>query len=513
MAISIPTYDAVVSAALAYYRNRFPGRDLSDTSFLGKKARAEAMIVFQHLQAELSADNDAVPTQKTSDAAMDNWAVAVGVPGPTLGAYGRKSSTAATGLKGNVTGTNATVYPDGSLLTASDGTTVFRLNNGGSSLTIPGSAPGTGSITGTFDAITTGTVGNLAAGAVLTWSSPPSGSDATVTLTAGPSSPGVDVETTQQLLVRTQNKMQQPPKGGISADFKTWAESISGVQTAYPYPLRGGLGTVHVLITGAGSGKTRDPGATVKTNVDNYVNGTSTTGGQRTVTSQGYTTLRPFFVATGLVIRCRMVPSSSRYSFDWIDTGGPYTVLAYSAGPPATITLSTALPSSLTAAVDAALKPRLQILNTNTSASGWVATPYQIGVTAYNSGTHVLTLDTLPSNWVAPNNGDTIYAGGPMVATIANNALAYIDALGPSRAGGYADTILPWEDTASIARLTQIALDALDSGGVRMAKNIISGGVTVAYNGGAAAATDVQASDSTVNGPELLYARNIAVTQ
>jgi hypothetical protein len=100
-----------------------------------------------------------------------------------------------------------------------------------------------------------------------------------------------------------------------------------------------------------------------------------------------------------------------------------------------------------------------------------------------------------------------------MVATIANNALAYIDALGPSRAGGYADTILPWEDTASIARLTQIALDALDSGGVRMAKNIISGGVTVAYNGGAAAATDVQASDSTVNGPELLYARNIAVTQ
>jgi len=211
-------------------------------------------------------------------------------------------------------------------------------------------------------------------------------------------------------------------------------------------------------------------------------------------------------------VRCRMVTSKPAYNFDWVDTGGPYTVSAYSAGPPATITFSAALPATLTAAVDAALHPRLQILNTNTSAAGWVATPYQIGVTAYNSGTYVLTLDTLPTTWVAPNVGDSIYSGGPGVATTAAAILAYVDGLGPSRAGGYAEVNDPWEYVCSIARLTQIALDAADTAGVKFFNNIISSGVTVAYNGGAAAATDVTASDNG-SGVELLYLKNIAVTQ
>ncbi|MCU1282884.1 MAG: hypothetical protein JWM53_6430, partial [bacterium] len=187
--IPIPTYDTVVAAALSFARNRFNGRDLSTESFLGKLSRAEAMLFFQLMQTMLAADNDAVPTSKSSTAALDSWAVAVGVPGSTLGTYGRKLATPALGIAGTISGTNGTVYPDSSTLTASDGQTLYKLNNGGVALVLPGSPPGTSTTTATFDALTGGTIGNLTVNSTLTWSNPPSGSDSTVTVTATPTTP------------------------------------------------------------------------------------------------------------------------------------------------------------------------------------------------------------------------------------------------------------------------------------------------------------------------------------
>src|SRR5579859_4081990 len=182
MAITIPDYNTVVwPQVLAFFRNRFPGRDTSPESFLGKTARAVARAIGYFLVSLQSVDQDAVPSQKTSLAALQNMAVAFGIPADANGNFGQKPATAATGGQALCTGTNGTVYPSNALLFAPDGTTVIQLTGG---VTIPGVPPGTGSVLGSFAAVTPGTVGNLPVGTVLTWQSPPVGSDPTVQLTS-----------------------------------------------------------------------------------------------------------------------------------------------------------------------------------------------------------------------------------------------------------------------------------------------------------------------------------------
>src|SRR6202012_4475915 len=88
--------------------------------------------------------------------------------------------------------------------------------------------------------------------------------------------------------------------------------------------------------------------------------------------------------------------------------------------------------------------PRIQVL----SAGGSPVNP-AVGVVfwADAGGQTTLTLDTLPVGWTAPSAGDQVYAYGPVVAPIAEGILALCDALGPSRASGYADTINTWNAT------------------------------------------------------------------
>lgn len=505
MAISISTYDQIFNQTLAFFRVRFPNRDLGTESFLGKIARATALAILQLEKSILDADNDSVPTNKTSTAALNNFAFLFGLSSGVAGQYGRKGAIAATGGLANCTGTNGTSFASGLLLTGSDGVTQFQLTG---TVTIPGNPPGTGLVQGSFSAVTAGSVGNLAAGQVLTWQNPPAGADSTVTLSTGLSG-GLDSETDAALLSRLQQRLQIPPKGGVSSDFRAWAESVTGVNRGYPYPLRGGLGSTHVLITQAGSGVSRVPSSTIQTNVSNYVNGTSTTPGVRPVTMQGFTCLLPFTAASGMAIRLRMTPAGTKYNFDWTDTAG-YTVSSYSAGGAPggadLLTLNIAASADLQAAVNAGNKPRLQILST-----GAAAVNSQVQVTGFNDpGTYrqLILQNPLPSGYTAPTAGNTVYAGGPGVSAVATAVLAYIDGLGPSRAGGYADTNDVWEDTCSIARMTQIALDQVDSNGSRFYKDTVSSGVTI--NG---AATNKQAADNSSNPPELLYAGSIVVTQ
>ena len=345
-----------------------------------------------------------------------------------------------------------------------------------------------------------------------------------MTITAIPSTLGIDIETDAAVLLRIQSKMQSPPKGGASADFRFWAESISGVFRAYNYPLRGGIGTTHTIITGPGSGTKRAPTATVQTSVNNYTTGTGSTntGGQRSITAQGYTTLLPYMPAYatgpgnigGLTLRCRLVPAKSKYKFDWIDTAASYTVAAWNSSTNV-LTFTQVLPASLTAAIDAGNSPRIQVLSTGANAP---AVPIQLTATAYNAGAKTVTVNAPSSTWVAPNALDAIYAGGTTVAQTAAAILAYIDGLGPSRVGGYAEAVSDyWEDTAAIDRIKQICLDQVDTDSARFFSNTLTsaspGPVTIANGSNAAAIVDIQASDGTVNGPEILYARFIAVTQ
>lgn len=58
-----------------------------------------------------------------------------------------------------------------------------------------------------------------------------------------------DAETDASLLDRLLEIIRRPPAGGNRYDYRTWALSVDGVDAAYVYPLRRGLGTVDIAIT------------------------------------------------------------------------------------------------------------------------------------------------------------------------------------------------------------------------------------------------------------------------
>jgi hypothetical protein len=488
---SIASLDRLEQQAIAFVRTRFPGRATGRQNFLGKIARVVAMALFGLQRTAEAIDKDATPTDKTSTLGLDLWAFIFGLPSNT-GGYGRNQATVATGGQGPITGTAGIVVPAGLLLTAVDGTTQVKLV---SAVTIPA--------TGNFIAVTKGTVGNLPVGTELTWVSPPAGCDLKVTLSA-PLTNALDVESNQSLLARLYARLQKPPKGGAEVDYVAWALRASGgLAHGYPYPLRGGTGTAHLVLAMQGSGLGRRPTQDIIDGVNSAIVGTPTVQGLRPCTAEGFRVLSPYTTPTGmyfslkgLTIKLRMVPSASKYSFDWQSGGTPLTVASYNpAGP--TLTVRAPVPPSLSTAIGTGAAPRLQIFS-----SGLVIPPPVHAIALDAAGT-TLTLATALN--VPPAAGDAVYPWGPMVPAVASAALGYVDGLGPSRQSGYADPTDPWEDTCAIARLEQVALNATDSDGVtRLASNVAS---PTTING---VSQDVQAQDG-FNGVELLWCSAIIV--
>lgn len=498
MPLSLPDYDSLWSQILAFFRNRFPGKDDHPESFIGKTARAVAMAIFGLLRAVASVDAESPPSSRTSSQGLRDWAFVFGVPADTDGDFGPKGPTVASGGQGYCTGTLGTTFPDGAILTAPDGSTKIQLTG---AVAIAGSPPGAGQVLGNFAAVTRGTAANLPAGTALSWESPPSGADSKVILTAALRG-ALDGESDPSLLDRTLAHTQTPPKGGTAADFRSWAESVDGVYRAYVYPLRGGMDTVHVVIATAGSGVARVPSDAVRAAVDAHV---ATT---RSITVEGYQTLQPRMVAPGMTLRLRVAPSP-KFAFHWSSAGSVYTVAAYTppGNSPATLTLSQPAPPDLIAAVARASSglsntfPLVQVIASGSTAP---AMPQLLACTSVSGA--VLTLQGGPVAGVI-SVGDAVFSGGPVVAPIASAEVSYVDGLGPSRQSGYADADDSWEDTCSIARLIQIALDLKDAKGTPLCRNVLSGGVTIDSQ-----AQDRQATDATGDPPELLFVRSIAVT-
>jgi len=91
-----------------------------------------------------------------------------------------------------------------------------------------------GLITPTMTAENTGAVGNLEIGDELTISSIIAGVGSTLTVTSIDTT-GADEETTESLRRRILNNQRTLKGGGNSADYRSWAEGVSGVSIAFPY--------------------------------------------------------------------------------------------------------------------------------------------------------------------------------------------------------------------------------------------------------------------------------------
>lgn len=148
----------------------------------------------------------------------------------------RKPATAATGTV-TFSGADGTVIPAGTALQRADGIEYTT----DAETTIAGSAASV-AITATKP----GEAGNAAGGTALTLVSPISGVDSTATVDSAGLAGGADTETDDSLRSRLLARIQQPPHGGATADYETWALEVSGVTRAWVYPAELGLGTVTV---------------------------------------------------------------------------------------------------------------------------------------------------------------------------------------------------------------------------------------------------------------------------
>lgn len=94
-------------------------------------------------------------------------------------------------------------------------------------------------------AVEAGAAGNAADAAGVLMFAPPGLSSDCVLSASG----GTDAEGDASLLARLLDVLRRPPAGGNKYDYRNWALSVDGVDAAYVYPLRCGLGTVDVAVT------------------------------------------------------------------------------------------------------------------------------------------------------------------------------------------------------------------------------------------------------------------------
>jgi hypothetical protein len=195
-------------------------------------------------------------------------------------------------------------------------------------------------------------------------------------------------------------------------------------------------------------------------------------------------------------------------------------VAAWTAGPPAVITLAALAPSALKQAIDRGLRPRIQIDTRDglaTNAPTGPIIPVQVRVVSWVdvAGQTQLTLeDPLPAGFQVPSAMGTedVLPGGPVVQRVAQSMIDALNELGPKR-GDFADENDLWKDTASITNLSTAAENAVAEDGITpLLAQVGVGTVTIQAGGTAPAlAVDVDPVDNTINGPELLYAARILV--
>lgn len=127
-----------------------------------------------------------------------------------------------------------------------------------------------GSVSLDFTAQVAGADGNDDSGITLSFVSPISGVNTSVTVSSGGIDGGSDEETDDALRTRVLTRKRQPPHGGADFDYEGWMLEVSGVTRAWAVSLYQGIGTI-------GCAFVRDndddliPSASEITTVENYI--------------------------------------------------------------------------------------------------------------------------------------------------------------------------------------------------------------------------------------------------
>lgn len=168
---------------------------------------------------------------------------------------------------GNITFTRTTASPVGTLVPSG---TVFSTLDGLVEVTTTaddnlavGWETGQASVNGTA----VGVLGNLAAGTALQVAGPSVTGLQTIAVGPGALTGGVDAETDDQMRARYLQVVQNPVDGGTAADYKIWADEVTGITNVSVFPLARGNGTVDIVVSNGGI-----PDAATVTSVQNVIN-------------------------------------------------------------------------------------------------------------------------------------------------------------------------------------------------------------------------------------------------
>lgn len=461
--ITTYTEEQLFELAISYLQLAYPKASVGTRAYLGQQARSLAQLVGALQQGIREADNDGCPAyqvdfdgvirSRCSKEALDGWAFTFGVPSNRgAGVYGRNSARTARGGAGTASGAPGTVVPAGyTLADENTGTVLVSLVS-----TVTLNAGGSASCA--FVAVTAGSAGNLPVGTKLRWQTPPGGLSALVTLTTALVD-GYEEESDLELLTRIILRLQNPPRGGTAHDWREWAETATdtagrlvGINRAYVYPVRNGAGSVDIVITQAGDGTGRDPGATKQGQVAAALD-------KLRIVTDSFRVIRPTFApAFRLLVK---VVATAGNGYDWNDGGAPMTVVSAS-GLQIVISGANA-PAALVAAINAGIYPRIQVAGLSVGPL-----PQQRRVYASAPNTPMAgqtTLSLTEAFEVDPAAGEVLYAGGGCVDIVAAAVLGYINSVGPSRQSGYADPGDSWEDIVTVSRVAQSAIDSRDAYG------------------------------------------------
>jgi uncharacterized phage protein gp47/JayE len=439
MAFTVPSREDLATEHTTQYAGQFPEKNVSRGSDPWRLGRVISAVAWSIVAKLLFFDKMRLPDTARGEY-LTRWGGIYKFPkleaAPAVG----PSALLATGTPGIAVA---------GFLTHADGT-VYEV-------TTPGAViGGGGSVTVSIKADTPGSATNKNAGEILTFSSPPLGLNAQATLVANLVD-GTDFESDDHYQPRLGDRIADPPQGGAIADYYQNALAVAGVDTAYVYEHRGGLGTIHVAVLA--NQRVSGPLAQV---------GPSRVIADLTPVSAAVSAKRPGAMADFEVITVapqtqdvvvNIEIDETTYSWDWDDFGVGYVITAFNVGAQ-TITVPS-LPVTATAGkritVDGEEATIVSVAPGNVLTLSFTPPPAQDGQPP------PVTRAWFPND---PTVGITVVrASGDLVWPVRNAIIAEFGRLGPARGDGaaieYAATA--WVDTLKLSRIDAAAVR--DAGG------------------------------------------------
>lgn len=400
MAYKVPTLEGMLGFLVALFKGLLPDRNISSRFTPAWKLMKTIAGAATDINANVaSAVKDVMPT--TARGAKLDEHLYIYAPG---GIVGRKGATPARKSKaGRVTGQLGYTTVVGDQLRHVASGLLFQVNQ-------LGTIPAAGYVDVDIVAVDTGSKTRLEKGEVLEFLNTPTGLQTQVVLQLALDEDGSDAEQDGAARNRLLAALRKPAAGGNQADYVGWTLAQLGIDAAFCYPNRAGIGTVDIAALHAGSGTSR-----------------KLTSGERATLLLALQALAPTQLAApaGALrvlttveetanVELTISPNGeAAYAFDW-DDSTPLVVLAWT---PATRTLqfSTARPTTMAAG------HRIVLKGVGSSQDG---TPYKIEAL---SSTDAVILEAAPTN--APVATDIVYAGGPLTAPIRDAILAHINGI------------------------------------------------------------------------------------